>query len=89
MLGTVATFLVAWMLALTALVAGVWSSPADATAATNAAALLAGALVFGPLVGLVAPFFFVLPIVGVGVPFGLLHGAAVRRLARSPGPATD
>ena len=86
--GTVATFLVAWMLALAALIAGTVSSPGDSTLATNAVALLGGVFVFGPLLGITMPFFFVLPIVGVGVPFGVLHAAIVRRIVRANGAPT-
>ena len=80
--GAVATFLVAWMLSLAALIAGTISS-ANATVAENAVALLGGVFVFGPLVGITMPFFFVLPIVGIGAPFGMLNAAIVRRLARA------
>ena len=80
--GAVATFLVAWMLSLAALIAGTMSS-ANATFGENAAALLGGVFIFGPLVGITMPFFFVLPIVGVGAPFGLFHATIVRRLAHA------
>jgi hypothetical protein len=79
--GAVATFLVAWMLSLAALVAGTMSSTADATLGQHLAALFGGLFIFGPLVGITMPFFFVLPIVGVGAPFGVLHATLVRRLA--------
>jgi hypothetical protein len=80
--GAVATFLVAWMLSLAALIAGTISS-ANATFGENAAALLGGVFIFGPLVGMTMPFFFVLPIVGIGAPFGMLNAAIVRRLAHA------
>ena len=81
-LGFVATFFVAWMLAVAALVVGlVTGSPAPGPGAA-ALALFGGALVFGPLVGLFTPFFFVLPIVGIGIPLGLGYGVVIRRLAR-------
>ena len=86
--GVAATFLVAWMLAFSALIIGTVTGPSVANAATTAAGLLGGLFVFGPLVGLMAPFFFILAIVGIGIPFGLLHGAAVRRLASRNAVAT-
>ncbi len=83
--GIAATFFVAWGLAVAALVTGVATGvggPSDP--GTTALGLVGGALVFGPLVGLAAPFFFILPIAGFGVPFGLGWGALVRRLMRAP-----
>jgi hypothetical protein len=84
-LGVVATFLVAWALALTALVVGASTGASDASGGATALGMLGGVLVFGPLVGLFAPFFFIVPIVGAGVPFGLLYGVAVRRAGRGSG----
>lgn len=81
--GAVATFLVAWMLSLAALTAGTMSSSTSATVGEHAAALLGGLFIFGPLVGITMPFFFVLPIVGIGIPFGVLHAAIIRRLAQT------
>ena len=78
-LGTVATVLVAWALFVLALVIG---SLGDTDGPMTFLALLGGVFIFGPLTGLMAPFFFILPIVGAGIPFGLLHGVAVRKLAR-------
>ncbi len=79
--GIGATFFVAWGLSVAALIAGV-STGTGGDTATGVAALAGGALVFGPLVGLFAPFFFILPIAGFGVPFGLGWGAVIRRLTR-------
>ena len=79
--GIGATFFVAWGLSVAALIAGV-ATGAGGDTATGMAALAGGALVFGPLVGLFAPFFFILPIAGFGVPFGLGWGAVIRRLTR-------
>ena len=81
-LGFVATFFVAWMLAVAALVVGLATGSPAPGLGTGALALFGGALVFGPLVGLFTPFFFVLPIVGIGIPLGLGYGVIVRRLAR-------
>jgi hypothetical protein len=56
---------------------------AGADPAESGSAILGGGLIFGPLLGLVAPFLFVRSIVALGVPFGLLYGALVRHLARN------
>ena len=82
LLGTVATFLVGWMLAVVALLVGLATGTGNVGAGMTIASALGGLFVFGPLVGLFAPFFFVLPIVVMGVIFGVGYGVAVRRLAR-------
>ena len=81
-LGVVATFLVAWMLAVAALVVGTVTGPSDTGAGMSILTLLAGVFVFGPLVGLFTPFFFLLPIVALGIPVGLGYGFIIRRLVR-------
>src|SRR5687767_8464471 len=60
-LGVVATVLVAWMLAVAALVAGLMTGPSETGFVTGAVTLMGGMFVFGPLVGLFTPFFFALP----------------------------
>jgi hypothetical protein len=81
-LGTVATVLVAWALFVLALIIGSFDSPTGTGGPMTVFALLGGVFIFGPLTGLIAPFFFILPIVGAGIPFGVIHGFAVRRLVR-------
>jgi hypothetical protein len=79
-LGILATVLVAWGLAVAALYIGASTGAVDASGGASFLGMLGGVLVFGPLVGLFAPFFFILPIVGAGVPFGLLYGLVIRRV---------
>ena len=81
-LGAVATSLIAWGLLIAAVIAGTTGSTANLEAGEAGAAVVGGTLVFGPLMGLFAPLFFIPSIVGLGIPFGLLFGALVRRLAR-------
>ena len=83
-LGTVATVLVGWGLAVAALYIGASTGAVDASGGATVLGMLGGVLVFGPLVGLFAPFFFILPIVGAGVPFGLLYGVLIRQISPRP-----
>ena len=84
--GMAATFLVGWGLAVAALAAGIATGAGgSADTGTTLVGMAGGIFVFGPLVGLFAPFFFVLPIAGFGVPFGIGSGMAVRRLGRPAG----
>ena len=80
--GAVATTLIAWGLMMAALIAGSLTGAGNLTAEESSAALLGGSLIFAPLIGLFAPFFFLPSIVGLGIPFGLLFGALVRRFGQ-------
>jgi hypothetical protein len=83
--GAGATALIAWGLMIAALIAGSVTGAGNLTPAQSTAALVGGSLIFAPLMGLAAPFLFIPSIVGLGIPFGLLFGALVRRFARDGG----
>ncbi len=83
--GAVAAALIACGLMLAGMVAGTFTDAAK-SAPDSGAALFVGSLIFVPVLGFFAPFYFVPFIVAAGIPFGLLYGALVRRLARGENP---
>ena len=84
-LGIGATMLTALGIFVTLLLVVSMTPPRGAPETDNGTtlmSLIAGAMVFGPLVAVVMPFFFMPYIVLLGVPFGVVFGALVRWLAR-------
>jgi len=81
--GAAVTALIALVLMIAAVIAGAFST---ANLKVDGGVVAGGILIFGPIMGLFAPFLFIPSIVALGIPFGLLYGALVRRLARDGGP---
>lgn len=82
--GTLATAFIASALMLAAMIAGTFTDAAK-SAADSGAVLFFGSLMFVPIMGFFAPFFFLPFIVAAGIPFGAFFGALVRRFGHASG----
>jgi hypothetical protein len=79
--GAVATALITWGLLMAAVIAGTIQNAGSTAPGDSAGAIVGTALIFGPLAGLSTPFLFIPSIIVLGIPFGLIFGMLVRRLA--------
>jgi hypothetical protein len=79
--GTLATALIASGLMLAGMIAGSFTDAAK-TAGDSGAALFFAGLIFVPIMGFFAPFYFFPFIVAAGIPFGAFFGGLVRRFGR-------
>ena len=82
--GTLATALIASGLMLAGMIAGTFTDAAK-TAPDSGAALFFGSLMFVPILGFFAPFYFLPFIVAAGIPFGVFFGGLVRRFGHASG----
>ncbi len=80
--GVVATAFITWGLMMAAVITGTIQNAGSSAPGDSAAAIIGTAVIFGPLGGLTTPFLFIPSIIVLGIPFGLLFGMLVRRLAR-------
>jgi hypothetical protein len=82
-----ATALIASGLMLAGMIAGTFTDAAK-TAPDSGAALFFWSLMFVPIMGFFAPFYFLPFIVAAGIPFGVFLGGLVRRFGRASGESS-